>query len=321
MALSLALHLLLLLLFGPLWPGLTATQQTASPVPVRLVVEMPEETPEEEELPEPDLSGQLVDVPQPDEEERPDDSEYLAEHDRVVEEETRTEEFRINPEVLAEQFTEEDSLQFEDLIDLNIDEASTGATPGNDRFDPSRDGRLAALPSPFTLTNKDGLQRPVPSAASQQDLAGAPNNDLLEEELGTSVNLNTRELLGATYLNRIRRLVNFYWEQNIRNLSSVQLVRTSYTTRVHPVLDANGALESITVAVESGNGALDNAVLQAFRIAGPFPNPPEQLIEKDGRVYLGDMGFTVRVGLSRAPYKGVDPRQGVQFPGLLKSPR
>ena len=72
---------------------------------------------------------------------------------------------------------------------------------------------------------------------------------------------------------------------------------------------------------QSGEAALDQAVVQAFRVAGPFPNPPEQLIAKDGRVYLEDMGFTVQVGgAMRAPYVGIDPRAGVQYPGILKAP-
>jgi hypothetical protein len=56
-------------------------------------------------------------------------------------------------------------------------------------------------------------------------------------------------------------------------------------------------------------------------LASPFPNPPEGLIQSDGRVYLPDMDFTVRFRIGRARYQGIDPRAGVQYPGILKSPR
>ncbi len=322
--LSVVVHVLLLAGLKPLWGHLQPEVDTTRAVPVRLLVEKPEEAepPEEPEPPEPELDGQLVDTPRPEQEEKPLDSEYLAEHDNKVEEETRTERFRINPEVLAEQYSEDDKLQFEDLMDLNVTEPSTGAQVGNDHFDPDTDGRLASLPSPYTLTNKEGMQKPVPASTSSQSLAGAPNNDLLDEKLGTAVNLNTRELVGATYLNRIRRLVNFYWKQNLDNLpSSVRYARPSYTTVVTAVLDGNGALEALDVTLQSGSEPLDNAVVQAFRIAGPFPNPPEQLVSKDGRVYLPEMSWTVELGQARAVYRGVDPRSGVQFPGILKAPR
>ena len=71
----------------------------------------------------------------------------------------------------------------------------------------------------------------------------------------------------------------------------------------------------------SGSDPLDDAVVRAFRLAGPFPNPPEGLVQKDGRVYLPEMDFTVQIGTAKAQYQGIDPRAGVQYPGILKSPR
>ena len=199
---------------------------------------------------------------------------------------------------------------------------STGAKVGNDRFDPDRDGTLASLPPPWAFTNKDGLQDPVPAAHMSAARSGAPQNDWLDEERANEVALNTKEYLYNGYIQRIRRLVNFYWQQNLDNLPrSVHLSRTSYSTTVLPVLDGLGALESIDVVEESGSTPLDNAVLRAFRVAGPFPNPPEGLIEDDGRVYLPNMAFMVNIGTARAQYQGIDPRAGVQFPGILKSPR
>lgn len=324
LALALVLHALLLAVLEPLWPHLQPEPPEVSATPVTLLVEVPEEEeePPEEEPEEPDLSGQIVDTPPPEEEERPDDYDYLAEHDNKVVEETRSEKFRINPEVLAPEYSEDDELKFEEAFDLNVTEPSTGAQVGNDRFEPDRDGRLASLPSPFAVTNRDGLQAPVPASSASSSLAGAPNNDLLDEKRGDAVRLNTRELLGATYINRIRRLVNFYWDQNLDNLpGSIRYARPSYSTVVVAVLDSNGALESLEVTQASGSDPLDNAVVQAFRIAGPFPNPPEQLISKDGRVYLPDMNFVVNLGQARAQFMGVDPRSNVRFPGILKSPR
>ena len=191
---------------------------------------------------------------------------------------------------------------------------------GNDRFDPDRDGRLAALNSPFSVTNRDGLQRPVPASHSTQSVSGAPNNDLLDEERGTSVNLNTNEFLFANYLNRIRRLVNFYWQQNLDNLPpNTMITKSAYSTAVDVVLSSQGALAGIDITEESGSPAIDHCVVDAFEMAGPFPNPPEQLVGPDGQVHLPDFGFTVQVGQARNTYQGVDPRAGVQFPGILKT--
>lgn len=318
---SLFLHAVGVWLLALVWPDLQPEPADYDTVPVRLVVEVvPAEEPEEEP-PERDLDGQLVDTPPPKEEERPEDYEFLAEHDRTVDKDTRDPRFRINPEVLSEEFNEDDELQFEDAVDLNMTDPSTGAQVGNDRFDPDRDGRLAALPSPFQLTNRDGFQRPVPASSRASKRAGAPNNDLLDVEIGDRTQLSTRELIGAGYINRIRRLVNFYWKQNLDNLpKSVILARPRYTTGVDVVLDGHGALERIEVTLEAGSDPLDRAVVDAFRIAGPFPNPPPELIDIDGRIYLTNMQFTVELGRARAVYEGVDPRAGVRFPGLLNAP-
>jgi len=322
--LALLLHALILLLIGLRWDDLYGLElRPQASRPVSLIIEMPPpvepEAPEEPKQPD---EGQIVEVPPPDEELRPEEAEYLAQYDSTVPEEMRTEQFRINPEIVADVHSREDKMEFEDLMDLDIKDPSTGAQVGNDRFEPDRDGALASLPSPFTLTNKEGLQQPVPSAHRSQSLSGSPQNDLLNERLGERLALNTLEIKYADYLLRIRRLVNFYWKQNLDNLPrSVPLVKPSYRTVVDVVLDGNGALESITVTDDSGSVVLDNAVVDAFRIAGPFPNPPEALIAADGRVYLPDFAWTVEIGQARAPYMGVDPRQGVRYPGILKSPR
>jgi len=320
LGLSVLLHLAVLMALSQIWPQLTHTDSDLSAIPVSLVLEVPE--PPTPPLPEePELTGQIVDTPPPEVEEVPDEADYLAEYNSKVPEETRTR-FRVNPEVLAPTFSRDDQLQFEEIVDLQMKDPSTGAQVGNDRFDPDRDGSLAALPSPFQVTNKDGLQRPVPSSHAEARLAGAPNNDLLDEKMSDRLALNTREIQFAGYLNRIRRLVNFYWSQNLQNLppsARARLSRSSYRTEVFVVLDGSGNLENIEVTAESGASELDHAVVRAFRIAGPFPNPPTQLVAPDGRVYLPDFRFLAQLNQANARYQGVDPRQGVRFPGILKA--
>lgn len=329
MLLSLAVHLWLLSVVPPYVATLVEEDvlHHMHDVPISNVVLLPDDLiepkdePEEEEEEKDPLmpDGQIVDIPPPKVEEVPDHADYLA-YDQKVPEETRTLNFRVNPEVLAPTYSRDDKLEFEDLMDLGVQEPSTGAMAGMERFDPGRDGTLASMDAKFSITNKEGLASPVPASHMNQNLAGAPNNDLLDEKIGAAVNLNAKEFLYRDYYNRVRRLVNFYWNQNLGNLShSVPLFKPRYETAVNVVLDGSGAVEAIEITRASGVGPVDNCVVEAFRIAGPFPNPPEQLIAKDGRVYMGDMSFTVEIGHAQAPFMGVDPRAGVQFPGILKA--
>ena len=325
--LSVAVHVWLLLAAVALDVGSWfRTDPPQSPRAVSLVILSPDEEEddvvEEEEPEKPDLDGQLVDIAPPEVEEAPKEADFIAEHNSTVEKETRSERFEVNPEILAPEWSDDQKAELENLNDVNAVDPSTGAQVGNDRYEPDRAGRLPSIPSPFTVTNKEGSEAPVPASASQSVLQGAPNNDLLDVERGQEVALNTKEFLYAGYLNRVRRLVNFYWSQNLDNVpSGLRLTKSSYATGVEAVLDADGHLESLVVVMESGSPELDYAVVHAFELAGPFPNPPEGLIEADGRVYLPSMSFTVRLGHARNPYQGIDPRAGVQFPGILKTPR
>lgn len=294
-------------------------------VPLVLVQPPPKPDAEEEEPEELDpelLDGQIVEIAPPEDQTVPEDADYLAEYDSTVVEETRTDRFEINPEVLAPSWSKEQRYEQEDLLDLNIEKESTGATVGVETFDPATNGTLSSMPAHWTLTNKDGLQDPVPTSHSESALSGAPQNDLLDEALGSEVALNARKLVYAAYINRIRRLVNYYWKQNISNMPpSVRLTKPRYRTVVKAVLDRDGALELIEITTPSGEPVVDDCLVRAFRLAGPFPNPPATLIKSDGRVYLPDFDFTYAPAQAQNQYQGVDPRAGIQFPGILKAPR
>jgi len=140
--------------------------------------------------------------------------------------------------------------------------------------------------------------------------------------VGKYVDLNTTKYPYAGYIDRIRRQVNYWWQQNLDNLpSSVQLSESKYTTVVAVVLNADGGLDHIEVEHGSGSKEIDDCLVRAFRVAAPFANPPAGLIEKDGRVYLPEFDFTLGLQAAQMQYQGVDPRAGVQFPGILRSPR
>jgi hypothetical protein len=320
--LSLSLHLVALHLLQTVqnhWPEHVSVNRTSLKV-VLLDREAPEDLEEADSSFEP--KGQLVEIAPPEAEQKPDESEYLSQYDATVLQETRSERFDINPDVLSPVWSEEQELHDTPAEDVGQTDPATGARIGSDRFDPNRNGVFAAMPSPWKVTNLDGLDAPAPASSDSTQRSGAPQNDLLREKRGDATQLNTKEYLYAGYLQRIRRLVNFYWQQNIDNLpSSVRLVRPSYSTQVKAILNANGALEWIEVTAVSGSIELDDAVVRAFRVAGPYPHPPSGLIQPDGRVYLPDMSFTVQLGMAKARYQGIDPRAGVQFPGILKSPR
>ncbi len=317
---SLILHVIVVGVSERAWDhGSHVRNDTGRTVTMR--IKLPDPELQEPEEPEPELRGQIVDVAEPDVSDRPEEADYLAEFDRTVEDETKSDQYRVNPEVLADEFADDDELHFEDAADLNVLEPSSGAQVGNNRFNPDEDGTLAALPSRFKITNKEGLQRPVPASHAASAFSGAPNNDMLDLEAARKLALNTQKIQFAGYLNRIRRLVNFYCTQNVRNMPmSVRatLQRPMYQTSVFVVLSDDGVLESVEIIRGSGSRHMDRAAERAFHLAGPFPHPPTELLAPDGRVYLPDFEFNVNIGPGGAGARVLDARAGVQFPGLLK---
>ncbi len=283
----------------------------------------PTPPPEARPEPPPDAArrGQVVETPAPERPRTPTHADYLAEHDNAVAEETRTERTRINPEVVSERYHDENQRTLKKLLDVSASPLSTGATPRGDRGPgagtPGRDGT-----SPAERTTPDGATTRPPSDAETREGAGAPQNDRLAERRGETLALNTRAFAGAAYINRIKRQVNVYWNQQLDNLPpGTRLAAPRYETVVDLLLDGKGALLAVGVTHPSGSDALDGCVLAAFRQAGPFPNPPAQLIGPDGRIALPDLSFEVVLGGPARSYGGIDPRAGVQFPGIQKAPR
>ena len=92
--------------------------------------------------------------------------------------------------------------------------------------------------------------------------------------------LNAHAYKYASYMNQIRRLVNFYWQQQLDNLNE-PLQKQDYTTVVAVQLDSKGNLTSIKVTQGSGIKGVDDCVTDAFVLVGPYPEPPELLVENN----------------------------------------
>ena len=61
---------------------------------------------------------------------------------------------------------------------------------------------------------------------------------------------------------------------------------TDRITKIVIILDGQGTLQRVQVIGPSGLLDLDDAAVEAFRAAAPFPNPPKGIIESDGTVKI-----------------------------------
>ena len=324
-ALALLVHgpLVLWFLNGTYWNESVPAEP--EPLKVTLLKLPPPEEPEELEEPEeePENDGQIVDIAPPDEPERPDEADFLAEHDSRVDEETVDPHYRLDREVTAPTYSKDDAYELEQAEEMNEALPSTGAMAGREVFQPGQFSLFPDRRSLWDLTNATGLDRPIPASHTASNMAGAPSNDYLPDIASADrTALNAFEHLFASYINRISRYVSFYADQTLSNARPmVPVTRPKYQMQLSILIDADGNLAAVQVTSTSGVPAFDEAIQDAFRLAAPFPEPPEQGLNGAGKFPIPDFGFVITFGAARAEMSGIDPRQSVQFPGLQTIPR
>lgn len=118
-------------------------------------------------------------------------------------------------------------------------------------------------------------------------------NDSLDATEDLITKLNTREYKYYGYYHRIKVQLNQWWGPKVREkvtkmVSQGRKVATAENkvTRLIIILNDVGTLVKVQVLAESGVRDLDDAAIEAFRSAAPFPNPPKGIIESDGTVHI-----------------------------------
>lgn len=154
---------------------------------------------------------------------------------------------------------------------------------------------LARLKPSFHFSNAETPSEESVTNPSQDSGAEASKtSDYLKEvATGAQTLLNTREFVYFSYYNRIREKLRQQWEPRIREkvrhvIKSGRSIASARDriTKVVIILSENGSLERVQVISESGITDLDEAAVDAFRAAEPFPNPPKGIIESDGKIRI-----------------------------------
>ena len=128
----------------------------------------------------------------------------------------------------------------------------------------------------------------------------AQNNDFVEEvPLGDMTNLNTTEFKYYGFYHRIRQKLEQHWGSSIKDKAK-NLYRSgrrmpaseNLITSVAVTLDETGKILDMQIQGTSGVRELDQAAIESFNKAGPFPNPPKGLLI-GGRATI-QWGFVVK---------------------------
>jgi len=169
----------------------------------------------------------------------------------------------------------------------------------------NKDISLAALGGDIGKKNpleKAAKQYSASKSGQKIDSGGrtvSSTNDHLEDvPLGDLTHLNTVEYKFYGYYHRIKQKLEGFWGRSVQEkaeaLASEGRAIASedeHITALRIVMNSSGEIVDVVVLGSSGVKELDDAAIESFNAAGPFPNPPKDLIV-DGRVTI-EWGFVV----------------------------
>ena len=127
----------------------------------------------------------------------------------------------------------------------------------------------------------------------------ARNNDYIEDlPLGDFTNLNTVEFKYYGFYHRIRQQLEQHWGNSLRKKAKIlykkgrRLASESKITSLKVTLDQQGNIVKVFLKSTSGINELDDAAIESFNKAGPFPNPPKGMMI-NGQAEI-EWGFVVK---------------------------
>jgi TonB family protein len=143
------------------------------------------------------------------------------------------------------------------------------------------------------MQNKNVAKQKRQPSADQPQQESTATDKLEDTDQSLMTQLNTKEYKYYGYYTRIRQQLNQWWQPKVKEKVS-KLMSTGRTiaskenknTKVIIVLDTAGALVKVQVLGASGIRELDDAAVEAFRQAAPFPNPPKGIVDADGTIKI-----------------------------------
>ena len=283
--------------------------------------------------------GQVVDVPAPREERRPDQARFASEHDTTVDKETKHY-GKFDPEARQGDAagTESESKKESPLappsptppqksppLAMRVPRAVPGSghnpTPGEAQQEPGDENGAPDTEAPTPDGNLTRFGRPqmpagspgapggqlslTPSPAQLARAIGSGTQDALKDlDDGEETALNSKKWRFASFFNRVKKQVQEHWHPDEvyrrRDPTGAIYGHTNRLTMVRVQLKPNGHLANVALELPCGLEFLDDEAIQAFREAQPFPNPPRGLIDANDGLINFQFGFLFDLsGVSR----------------------
>jgi TonB family protein len=223
---------------------------------------------------------QIVDSEDPAEFKKPKDSKFLSDKDRIFDRETLS----------------RNTAPFQ--------KGSHGSTAASAGKGSKKEITLSALGQikdhdPMAAAAKEYAKRGNKSATVPGRDISSTSDYVENVPLGDLTHLNTQEYVYYGFYHRIKIKLEQFWGRSIQEKAE-QLQKSgrhiaseeNLITALRITLDQQGEILAIAVVGPSGIRELDDAAIESFNQAGPFPNPPKGMVV-DGKVTL-EWGFVVK---------------------------
>lgn len=234
---------------------------------------------------------QIVDSEDGDNFSRPKDAAFLSDKNRSFDRQTRAQNLN----------------KFEKAALGNGKVTSNGSKKNTPKKNSKKEIKLSDLgayeghPDPFEEAAHEMAKSQKGSRNGDPQSRGVSStNDFIDDvPLGDLTHLNTQEFKFYGFYHRIRQKLEQFWGRSL-HAKAAQMMKGNrrlpasedMITSLQVTLDAHGEIIAIKIMGPSGIKELDDAAVESFNEAGPFPNPPKDLIVDD-QVVL-EWGFVVR---------------------------
>ena len=119
------------------------------------------------------------------------------------------------------------------------------------------------------------------------------------EDEGDVTLVNSRSFKFWAFFDSVKAAVRAEWDPGTvvraRDPSGSVFGKKDRYTIISVVLNPSGEIQQLEVSHKSGLDFLDEEAVRAFKAAGPFPNPPAGLIDENGRIVFR-FGFLLEFG-------------------------
>lgn len=283
--------------------------------------------------------GQVVDVPAPKEERRPDHARFASEHDTTVERETKRY-GKFDPQArqgdaagtasesqpeAPRSATPSPPAPSSPPLAVRVPRPVRGQghnpnpgeaprNPGDENGAPDTEPRSAdGLTTPLgklkmrvgTEGAAGGQLSLTPSTAQLARAIGSGTQDALKDvDEGEETALDSKKWKFASFFNRVKKQVQDHWHPDEvyrrRDPTGAIYGHTNRLTVVRVQLKPDGHLANVAIDLPCELEFLDDEAIQAFREAEPFPNPPRALIDGNNGLINFQFGFLFDLsGVSR----------------------